>query len=277
METLDLFPTGVEPTGSPLEGSKERALRLWWKRESAEAVPFAREILAIPETEWSSVILGHRANRHAWHEHLAEKASADEVAAFVMESVAPPRFLLLAIRALHAQVGEAGRLWILRAIEQDQMPIPWADQMQRLAHMVKAKAPPGPGHGHTTSDVDRALGLFYGFHCDPWHLVGSLYTTAVLADHRWSAMIAALRRLAVRPRDAEFLLVRSRSASADARSWIESVIVPSVREDLRLQRRLAFGMAACLAITARHLDTLATSHAVFETRKPLTDFVRQAG
>jgi Iron-containing redox enzyme len=252
----DLCQACVQSLGSQLDDREERALRLWWKEESGRTEYLAGALLARPAAEWARAILEHRAHRHAWYDQLAHEASLRDFAAFLLENWAFPAFQPLVERALRAQICEEGRTALRRNLEDEQVPAPHADLMRRLMEAVKAKAGDGVPLETYPSLIDRTLVFYYGYYCDPWHLVGSLFTTEVLAFHRLTQMQTGLLRLGLEPADLEFIRVHLSCDEDHAGDWSAGVIEPSARLDPRLRARIAQGIAACLETSVRYLDDL---------------------
>jgi len=252
----ELLRACVQHLGSHVDDREERALRSWWNAQRGRLSPLVGGLLARPVAAWPSAIVEHRAHRHAWYNQLAGEVSVHEFAAFLLENWAYPAFLPLVDRALQAQVCDEGRLALRRNLVDEQVPVPHADLMRRLIEAVKAKAGGGVEIESYASLVDRTLVFYYGYYCDSWHLVGSLYATEALAYHRLQCMDAGLVRLGLDPGDLEFLRVHLACDEDHAREWSECVILPSVRIDPPLRARIAEGIAACLETSARYLDDL---------------------
>jgi hypothetical protein len=144
--------------------------------------------------------------------------------------------------------------------------VPHAELMRRLILALKAKAGDGLRLKSFPSLVDRILVFYYGFYCDPWHLVGSLYATEVMAHHRMTQMGAGLTRLGFDAVDLEFIRVHVVCDEDHAEDWSKGVIAPSLRLDPALRSPVANGIAACLETSARYLDDLSrradTAHRV---------------
>ncbi len=259
MESLadaDLLRACVERMRSRLDAREESALRSWAEETGQRAAPLVSVLLAGGETEWERLILTHRAHRHAWYEELAHRVSIREFAAFLLENWAFPAFLPLLKRIRQAQICAEGRAAIRRNLEDEETPVPHAELMRRLVGAVKAKAGDGVRLEAYLSLVDRTLVFYYGYYCDPWHLVGSLYATEVMAYHRVTHMGVGLVRLGIEPADLEFIRIHSVCDEDHARDWREGVIAPSVRIRPRVRVSIAEGIATCLETSARYLDDL---------------------
>lgn len=225
-EELDLLQVCVERLKTQLEKEEEHALRLWWNSETERSGGLAKALLEQPEADWSSTIVQHAAHRHPWYDYLAHQATVQEFAAFILENSPLPAFLPLVERTLQAQICEEGRAAVLRNIEDEQVPVPHAELMRRLILALKTKAGDRLRLERFPSLVDRILVFYYGFYCDPWHLVGSLYATEVMAHHRMTQMGAGLARLGFDPADLEFIRVHVVCDEDHAQDWSEGVSRP---------------------------------------------------
>ena len=98
--------------------------------------------------------------------------------------------------------------------------------------------------------------FYYGYYCDPWHLVGSLYATEAMGTHRMAHMGRGLTRLGVGPEDLEYIRIHLLCDEGHARDWYEEVIAPSIRQNAALRLPIAEGIASCLESSVRYLDDL---------------------
>ena len=251
----DLLENCQQSMRSQLDVESRRALQAWWHGAREGSAALVETILAQPETDWMRAILAHRAHRHAWYDELADTVSVEEYAAFLLENWAFPAFLPLVERTLTVQICDRGRVAVRRNIDDEQVPAPHAELMRRMMRAVKSKAGDVPLEMYS-SLVDRTLVFYYGYYCDPWHLVGSLCATEVLGLHRMIKMDAGLRRLGFDPADLEYIRVHLACDDSHAREWSDDVILPSVQRDHELHRPIAEGIAACLETSARYLDDL---------------------
>ena len=128
--------------------------------------------------------------------------------------------------------------------------------MRRLILALKAKAGDGLQLDSYPSLIDRILVFYYGYYCDPWHLVGSLYATEVMAHHRMEKMNMGLERLGFDPTEREFIELHMVCDEDHARDWSEGVIASSLRLNPALRRPIVDGIASCLDTSARYLDDL---------------------
>jgi hypothetical protein len=255
LSLADLMHICVQGTEAQLDDKDERALEAWWHQERERSAPVAEAILARPDTEWERAIFEHPAHQHAWYDALAVEVSIEEYAAFLLENDAFPSFLTLVEKTLQAQVCDQGRAAVQRNIDDEQVPVPHAELMRRLMEAVRAKAGDVLLESYP-SLIDRTLAFYYGYYCDPWHLVGALCAMEMLAVDRMTKMGAGLRRLGLHPQDLEYIRVHLECDEDHACEWIEDVIIPSVRQDPRLRSSIAEGIASCLATSERYLDDL---------------------
>lgn len=249
-----LLQACVEQLGTALSPTHGRSLRTHAQAGAGHAAPLTRDLLALPETQWGEVILAHRAHGHRWYDALAERVSIRAFATFLMENWAFPPFLPMLERTYGVQICAAGKAAIRRNLEDEQVPIAHAALMRRMIVAVQAQAgmdslPPLSGRL-----VDRLFAFYYGYYCDPWHLVGSLYATETMALHRVTHMGAGLQRLGIDPDDLEFIRIHSVCDEDHAREWCDDVIIPSVRACPALRGSIAAGLATCLETSANYLD-----------------------
>ena len=254
-QDLDLLQTCVRRMGTQLNPAEEWALRDW-KQQMEPSSTLAAQLLARGESEWSTAILEHRAHRHVWYDQLAEEVSAGEFAAFLFENWALPAFLPLVERAFEAQICDEGRVALLRNIEDEQVPVPHTQLMRHLMTAVKTKVGDDVRFELYPSLINRTLVFYYGYYCDPWHLIGALYATELMGQYRMIKMGAGLERLGFVPADLEFIRVHIICDENHARDWGEGVIAASVRLNPALRIPIAEGITACLETSARYLDDL---------------------
>lgn len=254
MTEYDLLAACVQHTDSHLGHAADQALRQWWNSQRQRSWADAANLLGVPETKWNSAIADHRAHRHAVYTWLAHQATVAEFALFMAEARSLPSFLLLLQRTLDAQICSEGRVAVLRNLEDEHIPAPHYELMRRLVHALQSKAGDQPQVDPCSSLMDRRLTSFYGYHCDVWHLVGSLYATEVMSRHRVEMMGIGLTRLGFRREEMEFVNVHLVCDEDHAQDWNTSVVVPSIFRDSSLRERIAEGAAACLESSARYLD-----------------------
>ena len=251
----ELLQTCVRRIGSRLCQTEERALRAWGA-ETHRSSALAAQLFARAESEWSTAIVEHRAHRHVWYDQLAEEVSAGEFAAFLFENWALPPFLPLVERAFEAQICDEGRAALLRNISDEQFPVPHSQLMRHLVTAVKTKVGDDVRYELYPSLINRTLVFYYGYYCDPWHLIGSLYATELMGQYRMIKMGVGLERLGFSPADLEFIRVHISCDEDHAQEWGDSVIVPSIQLNPALRIPIAEGIAACLETSARYLDDL---------------------
>jgi len=256
MNESDLLQSCVERLGSRLAGREEGQLEEWWKGVREESAPLAGRLMARDESEWTEEILKHRAHRHPWYEQLAHEVSLEAFAEFLLENRSFPAFLPLVERALEVQISEDARAAVLRNINDEQVPVPHTELMRRMIGAIKARVGDGIHLETFPSLVDRPLVFYYGYYCDAWHLIGSLYATEAMAQYRMSKMGEGLRRLGFQATDLEFISVHLHCDDDHARDWSDDVVRPSIGLNPALRAPIAQGIASCLETSARYLDDL---------------------
>jgi hypothetical protein len=256
MSDSDLLQSCVQSLGSRLAGREQSQLEDWWKGKREETAVAARRLMACRESEWTKEIQTHRAHRHPWYEQLAHEVSLETFAEFLLENRAFPAFLPLVERALDVQISEEGRAAVLRNINDEQVPVPHTDLMRRMIGAIKEKAGNDLHLESFPSLVDRTLVFYYGYYCDAWHLIGSLYATEAMAQYRMARMGDGLRRLGLEAADLEFISIHLHCDDDHARDWSDGVVRPSIGLDPGLRTPIAQGIASCLETSARYLDDL---------------------
>jgi heme oxygenase-like protein len=246
----------VRGMGLQLSAVEKSALHRWWTAQQRRAAPLVTELLAQSESAWIVAVLQHRAHRHAFYEELAERADIVEFARFLLENWALPPFLTLVERALQVQICDVSRTALLHNIRDELLPKPHAELMRNLMTAIKERAGPGVSLDLGHSLVDRTLIFYYGYYCDPWNLVGSLFATEMMGQHRMTRMGAGLTRLGFQPSELEFIRVHMECDEGHARDWMESVLIPSIRANPELRAPIAAGIAACLVTSGHYLDDL---------------------
>lgn len=256
MNESDLLQSCVQRLGSRLDSREKDQLEDWWKGKREETALFAGGLMARGESEWTEEILKHRAHRHPWYEQLAHEVSLEAFAQFLLENRAFPAFLPLVERALDVQISEEGRAAVLRNINDEQVPVPHTELMRRMIGAIKARVGDGIHLESFPSLVDRTLVFYYGYYCDSWHLIGSLYATEAMAQYRMSQMGEGLRRLGFQATDLEFINIHLHCDDNHAREWSDGVVRPSIGLSPDLRTPIAHGIASCLETSARYLDDL---------------------
>ena len=247
-----------------LEDLEHRELRgdlmRWYASPDGRCVDGVRLADALMESpdgrSWEETIQEHRAHRHPWYDVLAHELDAQGWSEFLWENTAFPGFIPLLERLREVQLLERGRAAIDRNLADEHVPAPHRELMQRLMLAVRAAAPREPGLRTLPSNLRRTLVFYYGFVCDPWHLVGSLFATESMAVHRIERMGVGLRRIGLDDHALEFIEVHSGCDEHHAQEWMDEVIRPTVRHRPRLSRSIATGIADCLTTSAQYLDDL---------------------
>lgn len=246
----------VEAIQSHLDDWDDRALRRWWQRQVENVAGLTACLLAAPDSEWQTAIAQHRAHCHPWYDHLAQEASLEEFAAYLLENRTCPGSLPLVKRACQAQISNQGRLALRRKIENEYWPVPRAELMRRFMSAVRTRVGDNVMLESFTTLIHRALVLYHGYYCEPWNLVGALYASEVMTYHQLAQMDAGLVRLGFDCEELEFIRVLLVSDDQNATDWSDEVISPSVRVSPVLRVLIAEGIAAYLETSARYLDDL---------------------
>jgi Iron-containing redox enzyme len=239
-----------------LDKASELALRSWWLPQRRRGEHLIGEIRECPVADWTRMILAHRAHRHPWYDLLANEITLQEFAAFMLENRSFPPFLPLAERVLKAQICDEARAALQRNIDDEQVPVPHAELMQRLMGALKARTGDGLPLEMYPALVDRTLVYYYGYYLDPWSLIGSMYVTEAVAYYRLQDMNTGLRRVGLRPDDLEFIRVHMACDQDHAHDWSDCVIGPTLRLNPNLRTNIAEGIAIALETSARYLDRL---------------------
>jgi Iron-containing redox enzyme len=246
----------VRGMGAQLSAVEKSALQRWWTVQQRRSGPLVTELLAQSESAWIVAVLQHRAHRHAFYEELAERADVVEFAGFLLENWALPPFLTLVERALQVQICDVSCTALLRNIKDELLPKPHAELMRNLMTAIKERAGAGVSLELGQSLIDRTLIFHYGYYCEPWNLVGSLFATEMMGQHRMTRMGAGLTRLGFQPSELEFIRVHIECDEGHACEWMESVLIPSIRANPELRAPIAAGIAACLVTSGHYLDDL---------------------
>jgi pyrroloquinoline quinone (PQQ) biosynthesis protein C len=241
--------------GGGLSEAELRRLESWCSR-ACERSRSTEDFLSAAPAEWESLILAHPAHHHAWYGFIKEEITTDELAQFLLENRHYPTFLRL-LEAIEAvQICEDGRRAVQENIADEQEPVPHAGLMRRLMEAVRHRARPDLELAVYPTLVDRTLVFYYGYYCDAWHLVGSVFATERMATRRVSCMDEGLRRLGFDEHARAFTITHSECDDHHARDWLERVIVPGIERDETLRAPIAKGIAACLDTSEQYLDSL---------------------
>jgi hypothetical protein len=250
---LERCATQMEEGG--LSEDELRRLGSWGSR-ACERSRSAKDFLSAPPAEWETLILAHPAHRHEWYGFIKEEITVDELAQFLLENNRYPTFLRLLEAIAAVQICEDGRWAVEENIADEQEPVPHAGLMRRLMEAVRDRARPDLELAVYPTLLDRTLVFYYGYYCDAWHLVGSVFATERMATRRVSCMDEGLRRLGFDDHARSFTITHSECDDHHARDWLERVIVPSIERDERLRTSIAKGIAACLDTSEQYLDFL---------------------
>jgi hypothetical protein len=251
---LERCAQGVQ-TGR-LSTDDQDGLRRWNAALDPRIAGVARELLARSTRRWDVAVAAHEAHRHFWYDFVRDEITIDEMAAFLLENRHYPSFLALLERIRDVQFVADARAAIDENIADEHQPEPHAELMRRLMMAVKERARPDLVLTQFPALVDRTLVFYYGYFCDPWHLVGSMFATERLGTRRVICMGEGLRRLGLSEYERMFTTIHAQCDDHHAGDWLERVIVPSTAFDEGICTRIANGLAACLETSRDYLDSL---------------------
>jgi hypothetical protein len=231
-------------------------LRRWNAGLEHETDAYALRLSAMGPAGWDAAVTGHEAHRHYWYDFVRDEITLDEMAAFLLENGNYPSFLALLERIRRAQTLDDARAAIDENIVDEHLPEPHADLMRRLMMAVKQRARPDLPLTQHPPLIDRTLVFYYGYFCDPWHLVGSVFATERLGTRRVICMGQGLKRLGLTEHERMFTTIHAECDDHHAGDWLERVILPSIASDESVGPRIAAGLAACLETSQAYLDFL---------------------
>src|SRR5262245_35037025 len=231
--------------GGGLSEAERRRLGSWYS-QACRPSRSAENLLSTPPAEWEALILRHPAHRHEWYGFIKDEITVDELAQFLLENHRYPTFLRLLEAIAAVQTCEDGRRAVQENITDEQEPVPHAGLMRSLMGAVRRRARPDLELTAHPTLVDRTLVYYYGYYCDPWHLVGSVFATERMATRRVRCMDDGLLRLGFDEDARAFTITHSECDDHHARDWLERVIVPSIERDETLRAPIATGIAACI-------------------------------
>jgi hypothetical protein len=231
-------------------------LRRWNAGLEHETASLAVRLAATGPAQWDAAVMAHEAHRHYWYDFVEDEITIDEMGGFLLENGHYPSFLALLERIRDAQRLDDARAAIAENIADEQRPEPHAELMRRLMMAVKRRARPDIPLAQSRALVDRTLVFYYGYFCDPWHLVGSVFATETLGTRRVICMGRGLERLGLSEHERMFTTIHAECDDHHAADWLERVILPSIALDDSLRPRIAAGIAACLETSHAYLDYL---------------------
>jgi hypothetical protein len=238
------------------DAADEGLLRQWNARIEPRVSALASRLLAMPPRQWDAAIQSHAAHHHPWYDFVRDRIGTDDMAAFLLENRYYPAFLTLLQKIRDVQVCEDGARAVEENIADEHLPEPHVDLTRAMMTAVKARARPDLSLALYPSLIDRTLIFYYGYFCDPWHLVGSVFATERLGTHRIVCMGEALRRMGLNERELMFITVHQACDEHHAGDWLERVIVPSIALEPGLAAAVAIGIAACLETSTAYLEFL---------------------
>jgi hypothetical protein len=101
--------------------------------------------------------------------------------------------------------------------------------------------------------ADTNLTFYYGFHLDPYFLIGSLYPTEIMVPWRVDKIKAGLTRLGMLPVVLEFLRIHSDCDAKHGLEWQELIISPLFSK-LLIRDSMAEGLVLRLATSEKYLS-----------------------
>ena len=257
MQTADLLKRCAESLAvGPLGTEDLDLLEEWNSSVKCRSSLLTKRFLETPPPDWEGLITGHDAHRHAWYDLLSDELTIDEVAAFLLENKHYPAFLLLLEKIAEVQTCDEAVAAIAENIADEHRPEPHSQLMRRLMGAVQARARHDLALAEYPSLIDRMLVLYYGYYCNPWHLVGSVFATERMGTRRVACMDAGLRRLGLSEHELAFTTIHSQCDDHHASDWLKRVIVPSIVADSNLRLCIAEGIASCLSTSNDYLTSL---------------------
>lgn len=223
----------------------------WRETIGAPFAHWAECFLQLPASAWASTIERDAAYTHPWHAFLAHLSPREQLIDFLQEMERFPDLRVLLPLPLEVELSESGRCSVLRSREHDapQARDPRAGRAARGPSLLSLPL------------AESLAVVYYGYYCDPWHLVGSAFAASRLAPMRAASLESAIERIASEAlagpglrsavRTLALLDVRLGFAEVD---WLEDIIGPAIELDPRVRRSVGLGIAAELRTTHRLLD-----------------------
>src|SRR5262245_10248380 len=242
---------GEQLDAADLDLLEQRNSRIRWL-----ATETIEQFVAAPLADWESLITEHAAHRHVWYDFFRDDITIDEAATFLLENRNYPAFLNLLQKIAEVQICKEAVAAIAENIADEHEPEPHVQLMRRLMQAVRARARQDLTLLQHPTLVERTLVFYYGFYCNPWHLVGSVFATESMGTRRVVRMDQGLRRLGLRSHELAFTTIHSQCDDHHASDWLEQVITPSVVRQPGLRRAIAEGVATCLVTSNDYLTFL---------------------
>lgn len=246
----------LEMDGGCLTISELAMLDLWRPRLQERSGPTSEALLSRPVDDWETLILDHPAHRHKWYDFIETGITIDQMAVFLLENKHYPVFLHLLEAIRRVQICEDGRRAVEENIADENEPAPHADLMRRMMEAVRSRTRQKPKLATYPALTDRTLIFYYGYYCDPWHLVGSVFATERMGTRRVFCMDKGLRRLGLNDHELAFTITHSECDDHHANDWLVRVIAPSIERGPDIRESIARGIAECLDTSAVYLDFL---------------------
>jgi Iron-containing redox enzyme len=273
MQIADLLKRCAENLAVGQLGTEDLDLLEEWNSSvKCRSSLLTERFLGTPPADWEGLITEHDAHRHAWYDLIRSELTIDEVAAFLLENNHYPAFLRLLEKIAEVQTCDDAVAAIAENIADEHRPEPHSQLMGRLMRAVQARARHDLALAEYPSLIDRTLVFYYGYYCNPWHLVGSVFATERMGTRRVACMDAGLRRLGLSDDELAFTTIHSQCDDHHASDWLKRVIVPSIVSDPDLRPCIAEGIASCLSASNEYLTSLLIRVAVeraLADRQPL--------
>jgi hypothetical protein len=241
-------------------------LEQWRGRVTQRSARAIEQFVAAPLADWEGLITRHAAYRHAWYDYFSDDITIDEAAVFLLENRSFPAFLRLLEKIGEVQICSEAVAAIAENIADEHEPEPHAELMRRLMQAVRGRARHDLALVQHPTLVDRTLVFYYGYYCNPWHLVGSVFATERMGTRRVVCMDQGLRRLGLTSHELAFTTIHSQCDDHHASDWLERVIIPSVVLQPGLRRPIAEGVATCLVTSNEYLTYVLTRVALERAR-----------
>ena len=229
-------------------------LRRWNSDIDESSRQLTVQLLLSPMTDWENIITEHQAHQHPWYDYVADQATINDMARFLLENSDYPVFLNLLKAIQQVQFTADGAAAVSENIVDEHQPEPHAELMRRMMQAVKSRASNSLYLGSYPSLINRTLVFYYGYYCEPWHLVGSVFATERMGTRRVICMDRGLRRLGLSDHDLAFTIIHSECDEHHAADGLERVSMPSVKRQHDLKANIARGIASCLQTSKQYLD-----------------------
>jgi hypothetical protein len=250
----ELLKICSEHQGSKLPDDALEMLKHWYRQTFTKPSETLQRLINTDPAKWDDIIATHRAHTHDWYYFIADKIDNDNMASFMLENKYYPTFMTMLEKIRDIQIFDDATAAVQENIDDEYEPMPHAELMRKLMTAVKARAKNSVDLQDYAELNDRTIIFYYGYYLDPWHLVGSLFSTEQMGTHRVTQMKKGLVRMGFTEDEIEFTTVHSECDEHHAEDWLERVIVPTVKKRPELLASIAAGVAECLDTSADYLD-----------------------